>query len=94
MKELVSCKSCGYVMDNRNSATGARLRGTGKNVCPYTDRSRKRRFILSLDCTRYVHFPQAFTASLLILSLATLVLHGGLREKAQPRYSLLPRFFH
>jgi uncharacterized membrane protein len=55
-----------------------------KMFLPYTDPvSEKRRAILSLDLHPIlVHFPQAFSTSLLVLSLAEFFLRGEFREKA------------
>ena len=76
MKELVICKSCGYVM----------ARGALRDKCPacgvaakmfepYTDRmSPSRRRILVLDLHPIlVHFVQAFAFSIPLLCLAALV---------------------
>jgi hypothetical protein len=84
MKELVRCKSCGYIMEK------GKLRGKcpacgvpDKLFEPYSERiAPLRKFILSLDIHPvFVHFPQAFTATVLLLSLVAIVVQGHIREQ-------------
>jgi hypothetical protein len=84
MKELVRCKSCGYIMEK------GKLRGKcpacgvpDKMFEPYLEKiAPLRKFILSLDIHPvFVHFPQAFTASVLLLSLLAMVVRGHVREQ-------------
>ena len=84
MKELVRCKSCGYIMEK------GKLRGKcpacgvpDKMFEPYSEKiAPLRKFILSLDIHPvFVHFPQAFTATVLLLSLLAMVVQGRIREQ-------------
>lgn len=84
MKELVVCKSCGFILDKAKLRDKCPACGvSAKMFLPYTDPvSAKRRFILSLDLHPVmVHFPQAFSAFLLLLSLASLIVSGEIHEK-------------
>lgn len=84
MKELVRCKSCGYIMDK------GKLRGTcpacgvpDKLFEPYSEKiAPRRKLILSLDIhPALVHFPQAFTVTVLALSLLAMAAQGQVRRQ-------------
>jgi uncharacterized membrane protein len=84
VKELVICKSCGFVMDKAKVKDKCPACGVPAKIFqPYTDTiSAHRRFLLSLDLHPVlVHFPQAFSATMLLLALATFVLGGEIRDK-------------
>jgi uncharacterized membrane protein len=83
MKELVRCKSCGFIMEK------GKLRGKcpacgvpDKLFEPYSEKiAPGRKLILSLDMHPIlVHFPQAFTTAVLALSLFAMVVQGRTRE--------------
>ena len=81
MSEMVICKSCGFIMEK--GKLGDRCPACGvpaKMFLPHDERiSPRRKMLLSLDIHPVmVHFPQAFTATILLLSLAGLVVHGPL----------------
>jgi hypothetical protein len=84
MKELVRCKSCGYIMEKGKLHGKCPACGVpGKMFEPYSEKiAPLRKFILSLDIHPvFVHFPQAFTASVLLLSLLAMVVQGHIREQ-------------
>jgi hypothetical protein len=92
MKELVVCKSCGFVMEK--SALHDRCPACGvlaKMFLPYTDPlSPKRRSILALDLHPImVHFTQAFATSELLLAIAALVASGSLGAKVVATLSVV-----
>ena len=92
MEELVLCKSCGYVMKKNNLKESCPACGVpAKMFEPHNDRlSARRRFILGLDIHPVlVHFPQAFTFSLLILSMAALQITGAWEDRILSTLSLL-----
>lgn len=79
MNELTICKSCGYVMRRSRLKEVCPACGVpAKMFEPYTDRlSPRRRFLLLLDIHPVMtHFPQAFTATLLILCGVALAFRG------------------
>jgi hypothetical protein len=79
MPEMVICKSCGYVMEKSRVGDTCPACGVpSKMFMPHDERiSPKRKMLLSLDVHPVmVHFPQAFTATILLLSLAGAVLRG------------------
>jgi hypothetical protein len=84
MKELVRCKSCGFIMEK------GKLRGKcpacgvpDKMFEPYTEKIAPfRKFILSLDLHPImVHYPQAFSMSVFLLSLLAPCTAGGVHDK-------------
>ncbi len=85
MKELVVCKSCGYVMDKGKLKDKCPACGVpAKLFEPFTDKvSPRRRFLLALDLHPIMaHFPQAFTAAISILGLVLLAMGGTHRHLA------------
>jgi hypothetical protein len=69
-KEYVICKSCGYVMEKRHLKDQCPACGVPARMFePYTEKvSAHRHFLLSLDLHPIiVHFPQAFTFTLLVM---------------------------
>ena len=89
MIELVICKSCGYVMEKGDLRDKCPACGVlAKMFEPYVDRmSPSRRRILKLDLHPIlVHFTQAFTVTIPVLSLLTFIsspqlqvsLHGAI----------------
>jgi hypothetical protein len=73
MAEMVICKSCGYVMEKGKLGDKCPACGVpAKMFLPYEERiSARRKLLLSLDIHPVlVHFPQAFTATILVLALA------------------------
>ena len=83
MKEYVICKACGFVMEKAKLKDKCPACGVlAKMFEPSTERlSDKRRFLLSLDMHPVmVHFPQAFTASILVLALLSLFVKGTLQQ--------------
>jgi hypothetical protein len=92
MEPLTKCKSCGYVMaaaklKDRCPACGV----PAKMFEPYTEKiSPPRKFLLALDIHPvFVHFTQAFTASVLVLSGLALVSTGGLLSKVTSTIAVL-----
>jgi uncharacterized membrane protein len=84
MKELVRCKSCGFVMEKGKLHGKCPACGVpDKMFEPYTERiAPMRRLILSLDIHPVlVHFPQAFTATILLLSLTALPARDALLSR-------------
>lgn len=79
MSEMVMCKSCGFVMEKGKWRDLCPACGVpAKLFIPYEERiAPMRKLILSLDIHPVmVHFPQAFTATILLLSLAALLVRG------------------
>ncbi len=83
MKELVRCKSCGYIMEKGKLHGKCPACGVpDKMFEPYSEKiAPVRKFILSLDLhPMLVHFPQAFVTTVLLLSLLAMVVHGRVRD--------------
>lgn len=81
MIELVRCRSCGYITRKSRVKDVCPACGVpARNMLPYSDPvSAGRRRFLSLDIHPVLdHFPQAFTVSTLVLSIAGLFLRGRL----------------
>lgn len=81
MKEMIICKSCGYVMEKGHLKDRCPACGVpAKMFMPHDEKiSQERKFLLSLDIHPViVHFPQAFIGTILLLSLAGLVIKGPL----------------
>ena len=83
MPELVICKACGYVMEQRHLKDKCPACGVlAKMFAPYTERiSPPRKNILKLDLHPIlVHFTQAFSFTIPVLCLLTLLpltrIHG------------------
>lgn len=92
MPDAVICKSCGYVM--RRSRLRDRCPACGvpsRQFQPYTDpMSFRRRLLLTLDIHPVLaHFPQAFTFSILGLSVAVRFLSNPWLPKALACLELL-----
>jgi hypothetical protein len=84
MKELVRCKSCGFIMEKGKLHGKCPACGVpDKMFEPYSEKIAPfRKFILSLDIHPvFVHFPQAFTATVLLLSLFAMIIQGQIREQ-------------
>lgn len=84
MKELVRCKSCGFIMEKGKLHGKCPACGVSDKMFePYSEKiAPLRKFILSLDIHPVlVHFPQAFTATVLLLSLLAMVVQGRIREQ-------------
>jgi len=82
MAEMVICKSCGFTSEK--GKLGDRCPACGvpaKMFLPHDERiSPRRKMLLSLDIHPVmVHFPQAFTATILLVSIAGQVAQGPLR---------------
>lgn len=105
MANMVICKSCGYITEqgklrDRCPACGVPT----KMFQPHDERiSPRRKMLLSLDIHPVmVHFPQAFTATLLLLSVAGCIFHGATGSLIAPTartlavllpFTLLTAFF-
>ncbi len=92
MKELVRCKSCGFVMEKGKLHGKCPACGVpDKMFEPYSEKIAPfRKFMLSLDMHPVlVHFPQAFTATVLLLSLFAMVSQGPVRERIVCTVTLL-----
>ena len=92
MKELVICKSCGFVMDKSKVKDRCPACGVlAKMFEPYIEKmSPGRKRILSLDLHPVlVHFPQAFIVSVFVLSLIALAAHGGFHATIAATISVL-----
>jgi hypothetical protein len=84
MKELIRCKSCGYIMEKGKLHGKCPACGVPEKMFePYVEKIAPfRKFMLSLDLHPvFVHFPQAFTATILVLSLCAMVVTGTLRDR-------------
>jgi hypothetical protein len=84
MKELVRCKSCGYIMEKGKVHGKCPACGVpDKMFEPYVDKiSPNRKFILSLDLHPVlVHFPQAFVTSIMVISLLAIAIHGSFHDR-------------
>ncbi|MBN1983932.1 MAG: hypothetical protein JW795_20540 [Chitinivibrionales bacterium] len=92
MKELTICKSCGFIMEKAKLRDKCPACGVpAKMFLPYAENiSARRRLILSLDIHPVlVHFPQAFTATILLLSLLALFMHGSILAKITATITVL-----
>jgi uncharacterized membrane protein len=92
MKELVVCKSCGFVMEKSGLRDRCPACGVpAKMFLPYTDPlSPKRRSILALDLHPImVHFTQAFATSELLLAIAAFVVSGSIGAKVVATLSVV-----
>ena len=81
--EQVVCKSCGYVMGKNQLKDKCPACGVAAKMFePYVERlSFFRRVVLFLDIHPvFVHFPQAFTFTILLLLALCLTLSGSLRD--------------
>jgi uncharacterized membrane protein len=79
MKEMVMCKVCGYVMPKDRLRDVCPACGVKAAMfIPHDEKiSEKRKRILALDIHPVlVHFPQAFSATLIALSFLAPFLHG------------------
>jgi uncharacterized membrane protein len=84
MKELVRCKSCGYIMEKDKLHGKCPACGVpDKMFEPYIEKIAPfRKFALSLDIHPVcVHFPQAFSVSLLLLSVYAAAAPGSPHER-------------
>lgn len=84
MKQMVICKACGFIMEQEKM--GELCPACGVKVAmfiPHDERiSERRKFLLSLDIHPVlVHFTQAYTGTILALSLLALVLKSGWLER-------------
>jgi uncharacterized membrane protein len=96
MKELIVCKSCGFVMDKSKLKDKCPACGvSSKMFLPYTDPvSPRRRLLLSLDIHPVlVHFPQAFSTVMVLLSIAAFFPDGELREKLTATIGVIGTIF-
>lgn len=85
-EQRVICKACAFVMDAHKLKAVCPACGVpAKMFEPFVDKvSFKRRTLLALDLHPVmVHFPQAFTATLLVLSAALLLVPTMLRESIE-----------
>ncbi len=92
MKELMICKSCGYIIEKENLRDKCPACGVpSKMFEPYTEKiSPARKFKLSLDVHPVlVHFPVAFTATIFIMSIAALLIQGDVRMEILTTLSVL-----
>jgi|WetSurMetagenome_2_1015567.scaffolds.fasta_scaffold00396_15 uncharacterized membrane protein len=84
MKELVRCKSCGFIMEKDKLHGKCPACGVPEKMFePYAEKiSPSRKLILSLDIHPVlVHFPQAFTVAIVLAAAGALLFGGDLREK-------------
>ena len=84
MQQMVICKSCGYIM--AQSKLGEECPACGvkaKMFVPHDERiSDRRKLLLALDIHPVlVHFTQAYTATILVLSLLALMVKPGWLER-------------
>jgi len=95
MANLIRCKSCGYVTEEGKVHDVCPACGVpAKMFEPYADPvSPDRRMLLKLDIHPImVHFAVAFTASLLILHIASIFIRGGLLDNIYSTVKLLALF--
>jgi uncharacterized membrane protein len=79
MAELVICKACGFIMEKGKLRDKCPACGVAAKMFEgYVEKiSSSRKRVLSLDIhPMLVHFPQAFTVTLTLLSFAGLAVHG------------------
>lgn len=84
MQQMVICKSCGYIMAQGKVKDDCPACGVkAKMFIPHDERiSDKRKFLLMLDLHPVmVHFSQAYTATILVLSLLALLVKPGWVER-------------
>lgn len=84
MQQMVICKSCGYIMAQRKVKEDCPACGVkAKMFVPHDERiSPKRKLLLALDIHPVlVHFTQAYTATILALSLLALIVKPGWLER-------------
>lgn len=84
MKEYVVCKSCGFVMEKGKLKDKCPACGVpAKMFEPYVEKvSAFRKLILSLDIHPVmVHFPQAFTFTILLLSILAIFVRGEIQSQ-------------
>lgn len=92
MKEMVICKSCGYVMEKSRLQDKCPACGVpAKMFEPYTERiSPFRKTILALDIHPIlVHFTEAFSTSIPVLCLVALLGFTGIQEKITATITVL-----
>jgi uncharacterized membrane protein/rubredoxin len=92
MKELVRCKSCGYIMEKGRLHGKCPACGVPEKMFePYTEKIAPfRKFVLSLDLHPVlVHFPQAFAVTILLLSLFALVASAEIHERISGTIAIL-----
>lgn len=80
MQQMVICKSCGYIMAQSKLGDVCPACGVKAQMfIPHDERiSDKRKFLLVLDIHPIlVHFTQAYTATILVLSLLALIVKPG-----------------
>lgn len=81
--ELVVCKSCGFVMGKNQLKDKCPACGVAAKMFePYVEKtSQYRRLLLKMEIHPvFVHFPQAFTFTVLVLGILCLIISGGLRD--------------
>jgi uncharacterized membrane protein/rubredoxin len=79
VKSSVKCKVCGYVMAEGKLGDRCPACGAPRAAFePFTDRiSERRRSLLDLHLhPMFIHFPQAFSVSVLVLSFAPFIFRG------------------
>jgi uncharacterized membrane protein len=92
MKEPIRCKSCGFIMEKGKLHGKCPACGVSEKMFePYEERiSPKRKFLLSLDLHPvFVHFPQAFIATIPLLSLIALMTGGSVHATVCSTISVL-----
>ena len=83
MSPKVRCKVCGYITAEKKLGDKCPACGALRAVFePYTDRisARRRRYLNLTIHPIAVHFPQAFAASVLVLSISPLVFRGKVED--------------
>lgn len=84
MPQMVICKSCGYIMPLGKVKDDCPACGVkAKMFIPHDERiSEKRKFLLMLDIHPIlVHFTQAYTGTIMALSLLALIVKPGWLER-------------
>jgi uncharacterized membrane protein len=84
MKELVRCKSCGYIMEKGKLHGKCPACGVLEKMFePYTESiSPRRKAILTLDLHPVlVHFPQGLIGAALVFSLLAMIIGGATHER-------------
>ncbi|HVO76666.1 MAG TPA: hypothetical protein VMT60_01650 [Candidatus Bathyarchaeia archaeon] len=95
MKNLVRCKSCGYIMAEERLGDTCPACGVPREMFePYSDPvGESRRRILNMHLHPIaVHFPTSFAASVLVLLIAAFFLRGGRADYVSCTIKLMTLF--
>jgi O-antigen/teichoic acid export membrane protein len=92
MKELLICKSCGYIIEKARLRDKCPVCGVSSKMFePYTERlTPRRKFLLSLDIHPVlVHFPVSFNAAIFFMAIASLIIRGEVKMELLTTVNIL-----